>query len=94
MRVKLRQLTVFQDGLGATQPPTALLYQLYLESGPLINVFDLWSAFLAVAGDQHNDEQMTMALFFQGLAEMKQMGYIKTSRKKADHLTKLAWKGL
>lgn len=83
-----------QEGLGATQPPTALLYQLYLESGPLINTYDLWSAFLAVVGEQHNDEQTTMAYFFQGLAEMKQMGYIKHSRKKVDHLAKLAWKGL
>ena len=34
------------------------------------------------------------ALFSQALAELKYMGMIKASRKKADHLAKLAWKGL
>ena len=34
------------------------------------------------------------ALFSQALAELKYMGMIKGSRKKADHLAKLAWKGL
>ncbi|KAL8796733.1 MAG: hypothetical protein Q9195_001123 [Heterodermia aff. obscurata] len=34
------------------------------------------------------------ALFSQALAELKYMGMVKGSRKKTDHLTKLAWKGL
>lgn len=34
------------------------------------------------------------ALFSQALAELKYLGMIKSSRKKADHLAKLAWKGL
>lgn len=34
------------------------------------------------------------ALFYRGLAELKYLGMIKNSRKKTDHLTKLAWKGL
>ena len=37
--------------LSATQPATAIVYQMYLESGTLINVSDLWSAFNAIAGD-------------------------------------------
>lgn len=83
-----------QDSLSGTQPPTAILYQLYLESGSLINAFDLWSAFQAVVKDQYEDEAVTMALFFRGLAELKSMGFIKPSRRKVDHLTKLAWRGL
>lgn len=39
-----------EEGLSPTQPPTAILYQLYLESGALMNVFDLWSAFYAIMG--------------------------------------------
>lgn len=47
--------------LSATQPATAILYQLYLESGSLINVSDLWSAFNAMAGDdEENSESRTM----------------------------------
>ncbi|KZF25991.1 hypothetical protein L228DRAFT_279249 [Xylona heveae TC161] len=41
--------------LSATQPPTAILYQLYLESGALINVSDLWSAFFAIMGPDTDD---------------------------------------
>jgi origin recognition complex subunit 3 len=37
--------------LSATQPATAIVYQMYLESGTLINVSDLWSAFNAIVGD-------------------------------------------
>ena len=40
------------EGLSPTQPATAVLYQLYLESGALINVFDLWSAFYAIVGGE------------------------------------------
>ena len=46
--------------LGGTQPVTALLYQLYLESGSSINVTDLWSAFNAMIGDEGvTDDQQT-----------------------------------
>ena len=39
-----------EGGLSASQPPTAILFQLYLESGALINISDLWSAFYAILG--------------------------------------------
>lgn len=44
------------EGLSATQPATAILYQLYLECGMLINVFDLWSAFYAVIGGEDGED--------------------------------------
>lgn len=47
--------------LSATQPATAIVYQMYLESGTLINVTDLWSAFNAIAGDgTEENESSTM----------------------------------
>ena len=47
------------DGaLSSTQPATAILYQLYLESGSVINTADLWSAFWTiVGGDGIEDEE-------------------------------------
>lgn len=45
------------SALGATQPATAIVYQMYLESGALINVTDLWSAFKAIAGDEDDDNE-------------------------------------
>ncbi|KAF4535182.1 Origin recognition complex subunit 3 [Lasiodiplodia theobromae] len=83
-----------EGALSSTQPPTAILYQLYLESGNLINVNDLWLAFNAIVGEEGEDQSMTMALFQRSLAELKYLGLVKASRKKTDHVAKLAWKGL
>lgn len=46
-----------EASLNATQPATAILYQMYLESGALINVSDLWSAFNAIAGNPEDEDQ-------------------------------------
>ena len=47
-----------EHGLSASQPATAILYQLYLESGSIINAADLWSAFhTIVAADDADDEE-------------------------------------
>lgn len=47
--------------LMASQPATAVLYQLYLESGTVINVADLWTAFFAIVGNEtegeHDDDE-------------------------------------
>jgi origin recognition complex subunit 3 len=86
-----------EEGLSSSQPPTAVLYQLYLETGFLINVFDLWSAFYAIVGGEDGadcDERNALVLFYRALADLKLLGMIKQSRKKTDHLAKLAWKGL
>jgi origin recognition complex subunit 3 len=45
-----------ESSLASTQPATAILYQLYLESGALINVSDLWAAFNAIVGEGGEDE--------------------------------------
>lgn len=48
-----------ENGLSASQPATAILYQLYLESGALINIADLWLAFqtIVVAEDADDEEE-------------------------------------
>lgn len=83
-----------QSTLKSTQPTTAILYQLYLESGPLINVSDLWSAFSAIVGDEREEGNGSFALFERALAELKYLELIKSTRKKADHIAKVAWRGL
>lgn len=83
--------------ISTKQPATAILYQLYLESGALINVHDLWQAFYAVfESDQGKkcDNRVVMSLFYGALSDMKSFGMIKNSRKKTDHLAKAAWMGL
>lgn len=83
--------------LSAKQPATAILYQLYLESGAIVNAHDLWSAFYAVfESDQKDkcDERVIMALFYRALSELKALGVVKNSRKKVDHIAKTSWAGL
>ena len=46
-----------ESGLSATQPATAILYQLYLESGAVINTADLWSAFWTIVGGDGMDDE-------------------------------------
>lgn len=46
-----------KSGLSATQPATAILYQLYLESGAVINTADLWSAFWTIVGGDGTDDE-------------------------------------
>ncbi|KAB5563563.1 origin recognition complex subunit 3 N-terminus-domain-containing protein [Coniochaeta sp. 2T2.1] len=84
------------DGdMTATMPATAVLYRLYMEAGALINVADLWSAYYALVGEENEegglDEREALLRFYQGLAELKTMGFVKQSKKKADHIAKLKW---
>jgi origin recognition complex subunit 3 len=81
-------------GLAPTLPTTAILYHLYLEAGALINVADLWSAYYALVGEESEpglDERSALVCFYRGLAELRMMGFMKQSRKKADHVAKVKW---
>jgi origin recognition complex subunit 3 len=50
--------TGVENTLAATQPSTAVLYQLYLEGGASMNVADLRTAFVTIVGDEQ-DEVLT-----------------------------------
>ena len=83
--------------LSAKQPASAILFHLYLEAGALVNVYDLWSTFHTVFENTQGDDcddRMTMTLFYRALSELKALGLIKNSRRKTDHIVKLAWSGL
>lgn len=85
------------ESLSANKPATAILYQMYLESGTLINISDLWTAFHSIIGGENGegyDERTALMLFYRGLADLKLLGMVKHSKKKVDHLAKTAWKGL
>lgn len=40
------------------------------------------------------DERTALALFYSGLAELRMMGFVKPTKRKADCLAKTAWRGL
>ena len=46
-----------EEGLSSTQPATAILYKLYLESGAVINTADLWSAFWTIVGEEGSEDE-------------------------------------
>jgi origin recognition complex subunit 3 len=79
------------SGLQATLPATSILYHLYLETGNLMNVADLWTAFVGLVGEAETDERKTLVLFYRALAELRALGFVKASKKKADHIAKLKW---
>ncbi|KAL7922652.1 origin recognition complex subunit 3 N-terminus domain-containing protein [Trichoderma austrokoningii] len=92
-----------EDGtMQATLPATSILYHLYLEAGSLINVADLWSAFYALVGgheaeeeenddDEQQQQRKALVMFYRGLAELRAMGFVKSSKKKTDHIAKVRW---
>ncbi|PGH33633.1 origin recognition complex subunit 3 [[Emmonsia] crescens] len=80
-----------------SKPAISILYNLYLETGSLVNVYDLWRAYLTMAGGEDGeeyDERQALTLFYRALSELKMMGMVKHSKKKIDHLAKSAWMGL
>ncbi|KAK0633436.1 origin recognition complex subunit 3 N-terminus-domain-containing protein [Immersiella caudata] len=82
------------NSLSGTLPTTSVLCHLYLEAGALINVADLWSAYLALVGEDTDigmDERTALVQFYRGLGELRAMGFVKQSKKKADHIAKLKW---
>jgi origin recognition complex subunit 3 len=80
-----------EGGMPATWPTTPILYRMYLETGNLINVADLWSAFGATVSDECEDERHALFMFYKGLAELRSLGFVKPTKKKADHIAKLKW---
>ncbi|KAI5210842.1 hypothetical protein E4T38_01930 [Aureobasidium subglaciale] len=97
-----------ENTLASTQPSTAILYQLYLEGGALMNIADLRTAFVTILGDDQDEvltrrhenleaghtDQRPSALFQRSLAELKYLGLVRGTRKKADHVMKISWKGV
>lgn len=85
------------EGISATQPTTASLYQMYLQAGSLINIADIWATFLDNQNQNDEDdfdERKALVMFYESLVDMKQLGLVKQSKKKVDHLAKVLWNGL
>jgi origin recognition complex subunit 3 len=83
-------------------PAASVLYRLYLEAGGLVNVADLWAAYYAFVGGGEEEEEeeeeggteeerKALVKFYRGLAELRMMGFVRPSRRKADHVAKVKW---
>ncbi|KAI0244818.1 Origin recognition complex subunit 3 [Massospora cicadina] len=81
-------------------PDAATAYRVYKEAGRLINLYDWLKAFEHLAVKHHH--KLTphappptpvdiQARFAQCLNELKFLGYIQATQRKADHVMKLTW---
>jgi origin recognition complex subunit 3 len=78
-------------------PDICIVYKLHLECGRLINMFDWLQAFLAIVNPNESGEEQRevapeiQARFTCSVAELQFLGFIKPSKKKTDHVTRLTW---
>ncbi|XP_069688925.1 origin recognition complex subunit 3 isoform X2 [Periplaneta americana] len=85
------------SSVSSTLPDICIVYKLHLECGRLINMYDWLQAFLAIVSPSESGEEQRevppqmQARFTQAVAELQFLGFIKTSRKKTDHVTRLTW---
>ncbi|KAH8304530.1 hypothetical protein KR059_011778, partial [Drosophila kikkawai] len=91
-----------QSQLVSTLPDLSVVYKLHLECGRMINLFDWLQAFRSVViGGEQDDgvenaaqeqiDPQIQARFTRAVAELQFLGYIKMSKRKTDHATRLTW---
>ncbi|XP_058979803.1 origin recognition complex subunit 3 [Musca domestica] len=76
-------------------PDISVMYKLHLECGRMINLYDWLQAFRSVVDftedDQEQIDPQIQARFTRAVAELQFLGYIKMSKRKTDHATRLTW---
>ncbi|KAL0123475.1 hypothetical protein PUN28_005767 [Cardiocondyla obscurior] len=83
------------DDIPCTLPDLSIIYKLHLESRKLINMYDWLQAFLTIvdpraqATEQRDVDPQLQARFTQAVAALQFLGFIKTSRRKTDHVKRL-----
>ncbi|GLG94373.1 uncharacterized protein GBIM_01596 [Gryllus bimaculatus] len=91
-----------KDSILASMPDLCIAYKLYQECGRLINLYDWLQAFSAIVDPQDEEEDedkqqeikpQIQARFTRAVAELQFMGFLKTSSRKIDHVTKLYFDG-
>nr|XP_021200999.2 origin recognition complex subunit 3 isoform X1 [Helicoverpa armigera] len=84
------------DSVIDTLPDVCLAYKLHRECGKHINLYDWLQAFAAVLRPEDDDDQRhqdpTVQLrFTRAVAELQFLGFIKSSKRKTDHVMRLTW---
>ncbi|XP_023299678.2 origin recognition complex subunit 3 [Lucilia cuprina] len=79
----------------ATLPDLSIIYKLHLECGRMINLYDWLQAFRSLVDftdeEQEQINPQIQARFTRAVAELQFLGYIKMSKRKTDHATRLTW---
>ncbi|CAJ1073501.1 origin recognition complex subunit 3 [Xyrichtys novacula] len=84
-------------------PDICIAYKLHLECGRLINLYDWLEAYATVvsaAEGNHPDsdnfgkvDEVKHARFIRAVSELEFLGFIKSTKKKTDHVARLTWGG-
>ncbi|XP_077541543.1 origin recognition complex subunit 3 isoform X1 [Haemaphysalis longicornis] len=78
-----------------SMPDLSISYKLHLESGKLINLYDMMQAFKTVkCGEKKlsaQDEKVIEAQFFRSIAELQFLGLVKPTQRKTDHVQRMTW---
>ncbi|GJQ82482.1 hypothetical protein Trydic_g14472 [Trypoxylus dichotomus] len=84
-----------------TMPDICIIYKLHLEYGKMINLYDWLQAFVSIVSPSTEDDEeendntdpFLQARFTLAVAELEFLGFIKSSKRKADHVQRLTWGG-
>uniref|UniRef100_A0A069DVU5 Origin recognition complex subunit 3 n=1 Tax=Panstrongylus megistus TaxID=65343 RepID=A0A069DVU5_9HEMI len=86
-----------EDQILPTMPDICIAYKLHLESSCLINMYDWLQSFNLIVNPKGTQgvevDQKIQARFTQAVAELEFLGFIKSSKRKTDHMEKLTWGG-
>ncbi|XP_074034724.1 origin recognition complex subunit 3 isoform X3 [Leptinotarsa decemlineata] len=89
----------FPSSIRPSMPDISIVYKLHLECGKMINLYDWLQAFVSIIDGKEDDEGKMLvdlniqARFTQCVAELEYLGFIKTTKRKADHVSRLTWGG-
>lgn len=81
-------------------PGICTIYQLHLECGRLINLYDWLQSFITIMEPESADKEdakketvnpLLQAQFIQGVSELQLLGFIKPTQRKTDHVQRLTW---
>ncbi|XP_034050936.1 origin recognition complex subunit 3 [Thalassophryne amazonica] len=93
-----------EDGtVSNSAPDICIIYKLHLECGRMINLYDWLQAYTTVVSaaegnDPDSDsfgqvDEVKHARFIRAVSELEFLGFIKSTKRKTDHVSRLTWGG-
>ena len=73
----------------------SIAYNIYLESGNLINLRDWYTSFSSILDEgeelTNKEEKLVLARFIKAVTELNYCGFIKTTSRKTDHVERMTF---
>ncbi|CAH2107351.1 unnamed protein product [Euphydryas editha] len=84
------------ESISDSLPDVCIAYKLHRECGKHINLYDWLQAFAAVvlpdADDEYRYQDINIQVrFTRAVSELQFLGFIKSSKRKTDHVMRLTW---